>query len=103
MAITVTTPATALPFVPGNLRCTVRDVVLDDSYPTGGESLTAADLGMSVVSFAIATVKVAGTGSVTAVHYDVATSKLLAYTAAAQVGNTVDVSAVTVQVIAFGK
>lgn len=107
MAITVVKPATlprasktAVPF--GQFKIEVRDVTFDDSYPTGGEALSAASFGMSTLYFAIAKVKVAGTGSVTAVHYDETTNKLLAYTAAAQVANTTDLSAVTARVIAFG-
>lgn len=103
MAVTVTTPSSVTPFVPGNLRCTVRTVVFDTAYPTNGESLTANDLGLSKVDFAIPTVAVAGTGSVTGLHYDTANSKLKAFTAAAEVANDTDLSAVTVQIVAFGK
>lgn len=98
-----TNTRTQLPVVPGASRITVTEVAFDSSYPTGGEPLTASDLGLTTVEFAIATVKVAGTGSVTAVFYDIANAKLLAYTAAAQVANTTDISAVTAQVFAVGK
>lgn len=91
------------PFVPGAGRITVTDVTFDSSYPTGGESLTAADLKLTQVDFAIATVKVAGTGSVTNVRYDVANQKLLAYAAAAQIANATDLSAVSATVVAFGR
>lgn len=101
MAVTAT--RAVLPFVPGAGRITVTDVTFDASYPTGGEPLTAADLGLAVVDFGIATVKVAGTGSVTAVAYDVANAKLLAYAAAAQIASTTDLSAVTATVVAFGR
>ena len=100
MAVTVTRPIA--PFVPGAERVSVSDVVFDSSYPTGGEPLTFADLGLSNVTFAIATVKVAGTGSVTSVAYDVANQKLLAYAAAAQIANTTNLAAVTATVVAFG-
>jgi len=102
MSVTVSIPATSEPLSTGNTKLTVRDVVFDSGYPTGGEPLTAADLGLSQVIAACATVKVAGTGSVTAVYYDIPTAKLLAYTAAAEAG-AVDLSAVTAQVLAFGK
>jgi hypothetical protein len=101
MAVTPT--RVAGPEVPGAERRTVTDVLFDASYPTGGEPLTASDLGLSTVAFASASVKVAGTGAVTAVFYDIANAKLLAYTASAQVANTTDLSAVTVEVVAWGK
>ena len=102
MAVTVSIPATSEPLSTGNTKLTVRDVVLDDAYPTGGETVTPAQLGLSQVIAAQASVKVAGTGSVTAVHYDIPTSKVVAYTAAAEAG-AVDLSGITVQILAFGK
>lgn len=100
MATTNTT--VVVPYVPGDRRCTVTKVVFDSSYPTGGEPLTAAQLGLRTVTHAHAQVQVAGTGSVTNVFYDVANQKLKAFTAAAEVANTTDLSAVTVQVTAYG-
>lgn len=101
MSVTVTPKVVAT--VPGAQRFTVTEVTFDSSYPTGGEPLTATDLGLTTVDFAIATLKVAGTGSVTAVFYDVANAKLLAYAAAAQIANTTDISAVSAQVYAVGR
>lgn len=101
MAVTPT--RVIVPFVPGAQRITVTDVAFDASYPTNGEPLTASDLGLQVVDFAIATVKVAGTGSVTAVAYDVTNAKLKAFAAAAEIANTTDISAVTATVVAFGR
>lgn len=101
MAVTAT--RVVLPTVPGASRFTVTDVLFDSSYPTGGEPLTASDLGLTFVEWAISTVKVAGTGSVISVFYDIANAKLLAYAAAAQIANTTDISAVTATVVAFGK
>ena len=83
-------------------RVTVTDVTFDNSYPTGGEPLTLAQLGLTNVIWVIATVKVAGAGSVTAVSYDVANKKLLAYAAGAQIANAVNLAAVTAQVVAYG-
>jgi hypothetical protein len=88
--------------VPGEYTLTITDVVFDASYPTGGEPLTAAQLGLSTVKWAEAEVKVAGVGSVTAVRYNEATAALLAYTAAAEVANLTDLSAVTARVYAYG-
>lgn len=101
MAVTPT--RVVIPTVPGADRFTVTDVLYDNSYPTGGEPLTASDLGLTFVTFAISTVKVAGTGSVTSVFYDIANAKLIAYAAAAQIANTTDLSAVTATVVAFGR
>lgn len=62
----------------GNKRAITCDIAFDSSYPTGGESLTAADLGMSIIDFCIAEPK-GGRAFV----YDRANSKLLAYNSAA--------------------
>lgn len=87
----------------GDVRTAALDVTFSSSYPTGGEALTAAQFGLQNVYFAIATVKTAGTGSVTAAYYDIANAKLKAFVAAAEVTNATNISAVTVQVVAFGK
>ncbi len=89
--------------VVGDLRVAQADVTFDTSYPTGGLAVTAAQLGLTNVYAAVAQVKTAGVGSVTAVSYDVANAKLLAFTAAAQVANATDLSAVSATVTAFGK
>lgn len=87
----------------GNHRGTVTTVVLPSVYTgPGGDSLTAAQLGLNVVKHATTQVSIAGTGSVVNAFYDIANSKLKAFTAAAEVANGVDVSAVTVQVTAWG-
>lgn len=101
MAVTAT--RVVLPTVPGADRYTVTDVLFDASYPTNGEPLTASDLGLTFVSWAISNVKVSGTGSVTSVFYDIANAKLKAYAAAAEIANTTDISAVTATVVAFGR
>lgn len=103
----VTTSRVVLPTVPGAERYTVTDVTFDASYPntggTIGEPLTAADLGLSVVTHAFCVPKVNGTGSVVGAAYDIAGAVLKAYAAAAQIANTTDISAVTVTVWAFGR
>lgn len=57
----------------GNKKITVADIDFDSSYPTGGESLTAAQLGMKKIELLIATPK---TGF--SFEYDYANSKLKA-------------------------
>ena len=104
MALTVDN---AVKTVFGNKRVRVHDVDFDSSYPTGGESLTASDLGLNKVEFLIAESKSGYT-----FEYDYTNSKLLAYyvdnnaaadSAQIQVPNTTDLSSVTnVRVFAFG-
>lgn len=101
MAVTAT--RVLVPTVPGAERYTVTDVTFDSSYPTGGEALTAADLGLTTVNFAITSIKTAGAGSVTEAFYVTSTGLLKAYAAAAEIANTTDLSAVVVQIVAFGK
>lgn len=57
----------------GNRRVTVADVDFDSSYPTGGESLTATNLGMSVLDLVL----VSNKGGLI-FEYDYTNSKLLA-------------------------
>jgi hypothetical protein len=68
-------------FVVGDRKESHADVTFDSSYPTGGESLTAADLGfdgeLNYVSGGVA-VKSDGTLAVL-VAYDYANSKLQAF------------------------
>lgn len=103
MAATIATPSTTQDTIIGDLRITTREVTFDSSYPTGGEPLTAANLGLTYVSTAIATLKTAATGSVTQVWYDIANAKLKAYTAAAEVADTTNIASVVAQVVAIGK
>lgn len=106
MAVTVTKVAKESL---GSIRCSIVDVAFDDSYPTGGESLTAADLGLTRVLFALAE-----PASGYAFEYDHTNSKLLAYYAdydagadgpLIQVPNTTDLNPAVagVRLIAFGK
>lgn len=95
----------AVPIALGDVRLTVTTVVGDSSYPTGGTALTAAQLGLSVVLFAICSV----TGSASnnaAIHssYNIATGKLQMWSGAtlAETANTTNVSGLTITVLAFG-
>lgn len=91
----------------GNKKVRVFDTDFDSSYPTGGEALSAADMGLRKAELVVANPKNGYTFS-----YDYANGKLLAYqgdnanAAAApsvQVANTTDLSAVTnVRVLAIG-
>lgn len=49
MALTITIPVDGADTVWGNKRVKVREIEFDSSYPTGGESLTPADVGLTVI------------------------------------------------------
>jgi hypothetical protein len=96
-------PKTSLVSTP---KTTVTEVTFDNSYPTGGEAVTAADLGLSRVDYAIATVKSATGGGVNVanVFYNIATGKILVYDETpAEAANAADLSTLVVQVIAWGR
>lgn len=90
-----------------NERMNICTVAFDDSYPTGGEAVTAEQLGLTVVD---AVIPLSAGGYVS--EYDEANEKLLVYygnndgTAdgpLVQVANETDLSELTVKVIAIGK
>lgn len=90
--------------VQGNKRVTFSTVTFDSSYPTGGESVTAAQLGLSKVDWATPTVKtIGGTVNVANVTYDRTNSKFKVYDETpAEVANTADLSTLVVEVRAEG-
>jgi len=110
MALTVTNVKKS---VFGDQRVVIADVLMDNSYLTGGELLPAATLGLKTVNFAVAVQKNATT-SIRVFQYDIANGKLLAFQqtdpAAAggaaipfpEVTSAVDLSATTVRIIAIG-
>lgn len=69
-------------YVVSNKKCKVYDVTFDSSYPTGGESLTASDVGLKKIEQLIvhgpATATVGGTTGVLAT-YDYTNAKLQAF------------------------
>jgi hypothetical protein len=74
------------------------EITFDSSYPTGGESLTAASLGfaeMIVVQFGGGTYNYKP-------EYDYANSKVVLNGAFGEVDNASDQSSVTVRFVAFG-
>ena len=94
----------------GALKVTVSTVVGDSAYATGGTALSAAQLGLSTLVFAVV-VAVAGSASNnTAVEatYNNATGKLQmwATTGTSPVGlaepNSVNLSGITATILAFG-
>ena len=91
----------------GKKRPTVTNVTLDDAYATGGEAVTAAQLGLSYVDHVSCSTN---TGHVA--QYDKANAKIILYYcdynavadgALIEVPNTTDVSGVVVTCHAFGK
>lgn len=65
----------------GNLRYARVTIAFDSSYPTGGESLTAADLGLKTIDLLQVQSK-----SGLVFEYDYTNSKVLAYSQGVSVG-----------------
>jgi hypothetical protein len=95
----------------GNLKCVVKDVTFDASYPTGGESLTPADVGLTVIVAAWPSVALHSTPTTAVgVVYNAATAKLIALYATANAANvafaeatnTNDLSAFTARMVFLG-
>lgn len=91
----------------GKKRQVVTEVTMDSSYPTGGEAVTAAQLGLATVDVAICSTN---TGHIA--QYDKANAKIKLYYAdydavadgaLIEVPNTTNVAAVVVTVVAYGK
>lgn len=85
------------PGVSGNRRSNIVDVTFDSSYPTGGEALTPAQLGLISVDTVLADGKLGYT-----FPYDRTNQKLLAFNGTTQAANEADLSAVTTRVVAIG-
>lgn len=93
------------PEVPGNRKMVSGVITLDSSYPTGGEAVTLAQLGLSRLDFLCLT---AGVGYLPTWDGSVSAPKVLVYrqTAAtgalAEVPNTTDMSTTTIRFLAYG-
>ena len=87
----------------GNLRAVVRDVALDSSYPTGGYTITAAQLGLPN-TVAICWCEPKGVESHGAVNftYNLSTGALQAWGVNAEIANATDLHSCTVTVYALG-
>ena len=108
MALTITVPGNAsdVAGVPGNNKYVIKRIKFDSSYLTGGESLTATQLGLESIHMVIVDVEDSGFVA----QYDYAGSKVALYSAGAdaedgldEVANTTNVSAVYARVLAFGR
>ena len=79
------------------------DIVLDNSYPTGGYALTAPQFGLVNILTILPAIALNGS-TLLHVYWNSATQKLMAFVAAGtEVTNATDLSAVTVRVQAFGR
>lgn len=93
------------PEVPGNRKMVVGVITLDNSYATGGEAVTLAQLGLSRLDFLSVT---AGIGYLPTWDGSTSTPKILVYRQTAATGafvevpSTTDMSATTVRFLAFG-
>lgn len=92
MALTIT-KVDGADSVFGNKRIRVRDVEFDSSYPTGGESLVASDVGLEQIDVVLPNGPAGdsdGTASVNAVvvRYDHDAEKLQAFQASVAVAGT---------------
>lgn len=93
--------------IAGRKRQTVTLVTMDSSYPTGGEAITANQLGLTTIDAAICQTN---TGHIA--QYDKTNAKILLYYAdydatgdgaLIQVPDTTNVATVVVTVVAWGK
>ena len=98
------------PTVIGDLKLTVTNVVGPSSYTTGGDAVTAAQLGLGTVLFSIVSI-VASSGSnnaaAEATYTSSGTLQVFSATDAAGVplaetSSTTNLSGLTFQIIAFG-
>lgn len=109
MALTIT-PRTAE--VTGQQRITAggfhfvfAQLTFDNSYPTGGEALGAAELkALGLESYVFAVIPLLNTAGSRLVTYDPATKKLLLFTAVGtEAVNASDQSTISVPVLVIGK
>jgi hypothetical protein len=98
-----------------DIVATIGEITFGSSYPVGGESLAASDVGLSDILFILFSCEPsAGAGGgqgIAAVQYNYDNSKLMVITASAstagnlaakEVANGSNLSAYTVRFIAFG-
>ena len=119
MALSISTSSSGAEFpkgVPGNLQYRIVEVTFDSSYATGGESLTADDIGLDKIEFvSIGNVEDAsGTDVAFFALYDYSNSKIKVYngdasntstdlTSTIEVANAADLSNVSVRIMVYGR
>ncbi|MGH9266731.1 MAG: hypothetical protein ACRD0D_00985 [Acidimicrobiales bacterium] len=105
MAVSITNLSV---FVAGSKRMAVATVTFDSSYPTGGEPVTAANLGLATLDALFAADAVNATPANLTVRFDRTNAKLLVFrtgllnAAGEQVPDTTDLSAFSTVVLAVG-
>ncbi len=88
----------------GDQKVVHATATFDSSYPTGGEPIAAADLGMSSISQLHTSGLSIDDEALGHVVWDRSAGTLLVVVAAGtQEGNATDLSATTVEITAFGK
>lgn len=91
--------------VPGSERISVTDVTCSTKYVEGGEALTAEQLGLNQVDFALCQIKSSGEGTVNIVraYYDDDEEKLQLFDETpAEVASEAEIKEPVVRVIAWG-
>lgn len=108
MSVSVAQAGSKAYYLEGTQKKVIRDVTLDSSYPTGGETVNASDLGLNWIDTAWAKIKTPG-GTVNQVNAEA----IVASTGAslvvkvydetpAEVADTSDLSSTVVRVQALG-
>ena len=83
----------------GSKNAVVADITFDNNYPTGGEAIAAADLGLQAIDFML--VEQNESGKV--ITFDRANSKLMVFAGAlAEAAAASDQSGTAVRVLAIG-
>lgn len=80
-----------------------RTVTFSNSYTTGGEAITAAQVGLTAIYYAFAVVSAATAAAVANIRWDPANGKFMAFTTTAQVSNTTDLSAISFDAVFLGR
>jgi hypothetical protein len=84
----------------GDRKVVFKTVTFDSSYPTGGEAITLAQLGLTEVDF----VAFSATGVTYTFAYDYTNNKIIAVLGdGTQVADTTDLATVVVRIMAIGK
>jgi hypothetical protein len=81
----------------GSAKGVISTITFDSSYPTGGEDLLAADLGLSQVHGLVPMI-----GSGYNFQFNQSTGKLLAFNGTSQIANSTNLSTLVVDVLAIG-
>lgn len=107
MALTITRKQR---FIDGDRVCIINDVTFDSSYPTGGESLTRADLGFANQLHMVQcgpAIK-ATNDALCPTGYDYTNSKILCFGAAGgangltEIGDTQTLATFVARIVAWG-